>query len=140
MNQQQPNEPKTAEIVKALDKIIQSSATAYVNGNAPIEISAAVKPIVDARDRLEQLEAALSANWIPCSIDLPGNGELDEDGDDLQYLVTIARRYQSGYVRRYTGMASHDLDMWWDKKGSSIEDTETVVAWMPLPKQYEGSV
>lgn len=49
-------ETETAGIVAALDVLIESAATAYTYGDAPIGVTLVFKPIVRTRDRLVYLE------------------------------------------------------------------------------------
>lgn len=53
---EQRNEPKTAEIVKTLTHIIDQFSEAYLFGDLSVQATEALDPLVQARDRLEQLE------------------------------------------------------------------------------------
>lgn len=61
--------------------------------------------------------------WIPCNKKLPK--EADE------YLITTKDRHGDTFVKKT--MYFPDDELWWD-----ISPFETVTAWMPVPKPYEG--
>lgn len=60
--------------------------------------------------------------WIPCNKKLPTEEE--------EYLITCEDQYGDTFVKKT--MYSPDAELWWD-----VPSSETVTAWMPVPKPYE---
>ena len=84
--------------------------------------------------RVSALEVAIEAlkqtQWIPCEERLP-----EEDG---QYLITVKYVHVDGYEDIY---AEHGdwADGKWDMFCfGHCGKVESILAWMPLPKPYEG--
>lgn len=70
-------------------------------------------------------DEAVQGEWIPCSERLPEEGE----------VVLITNKKGNVKHGQYRGCYPSDkVDCWWWKKNT----TEEVIAWMPLPKPYEG--
>ena len=86
----------------------------------------AIKRQIDEHWYLTPPSAEAVQGWIPCSERLPKKGEV--------VLITNGK----GNVRCGQYRSEHDVRgethyWWW--KGKTVE---TVLAWMPLPKPYEG--
>lgn len=62
--------------------------------------------------------------WIPCSKRLPKETE--------EYLITTKDQYGDTFVKKT--MYFPDEKLWW-----GVYSSETVTAWMPVPKPYEGT-
>lgn len=68
-------------------------------------------------------------HWIPCSERMPN--------DDKDYLVTDGESMAVGYYRT-DAKAWDNVNFGWLEHREETCGLKPVVAWMPLPKPYEG--
>ena len=80
----------------------------------------------DYINRKEAIEAWKRTRWIPCEKELPK--------DIGYYLTSIKYDHSDGYFC----MLLHWYDGWNCFKENKENEIEGVVAWMPLPEQYNG--
>ena len=79
----------------------------------------------------EALSEGMQPQWIPCSERLPEHPENDD-----YYLVTIQCEHYDGWDDYVTGFAEWTKHGW-DELSCYIGQIK-VIAWMPLPKPYDG--
>ena len=96
--------------------------------------------VVDLADIRSATTISPAANWTPCSVALPESGLLDDCGNDIEYLVTIAAELWTGRVAFHTISAIYAEESWqYCRGGCAIEDDcRTVLAWQPMPEPYRG--
>jgi hypothetical protein len=89
--------------------------------------------LLDPEDAVSAIENLPSADrpqqWIPCSERLPSEGE----------YVLVTENW-NGYVRMWR-LQSIDNEPTWEVDGMDWynADIDEAVAWMPLPKPWEGA-
>ena len=67
--------------------------------------------------------------WIPCSERLPNESDY--------YLVTLRGEFNE--IEPCVVWFAHEDDYDCDSEWREITDSDTVLAWMPLPKPWEGA-
>lgn len=90
-----------------------------------------VKNIIDKQPTISP-----AANWTPCSVALPEDGE---NKSEFEYDCTLSNgiseyRWVARLQRIYCGKDGYQ---WITSKGYQVKD-ETVIAWMPKPEPYRG--
>ena len=105
----------------------------------PVIFRPAIQKVIET---ISELEAQPGQRWIPVTERLPKESCYD-DGDyvDPSDSVLVFTRYKTYYISRYwghrttKGETSYVIPDWMDLD-EYISDA--VVAWMPLPKPWEG--